>query len=66
MQVYDTSDGEKKVTINDAKIYLYSDPITENQEYMAPYYVLNGTDSNGKGITISLPAVDSSMIEYND
>lgn len=31
---------------------------------MAPYYVMDGKDDKGQEVTITVPAIDDSKIEY--
>lgn len=65
VQIDGISEGERLgVSIDDVNICLYSDPITLDQEYFAPYYVLEGTDENDNDITIVLPAVEDDSITY--
>lgn len=65
VQINGTSEGEEvDVAIDKAEICLYSDPISLEQEYMAPYYVLHGEDEYDEDITIVLPAIEDSMITY--
>ena len=65
VQIDGYSDGETLgVSINNMKICLYSDPLTVEQEYMAPYYVLEGEDTNNNDITIVVPAVEDESIIY--
>lgn len=60
-----SSEGEKlRVKIDDVSLCLYSDPVTEEQEYMAPYYVLSGEDENNSEVTIVVPAIEEEFIQY--
>lgn len=64
VQIDGSSEGDMGVSIDDVDLYLYCDPVAENQTYMAPYYVMDGKDEKGAEITITVPAIEDSMIEY--
>lgn len=52
------------VKIDTVELMLYSDSIYVNQEYMVPYYVLEGVDEYNNEITIVSPSIDEKYIEY--
>lgn len=63
VQVMTDADGEvggtlNDVIIDDVRVCLYSDPATMEQQYMAPYYVMTGTDASGTDIEVTIPAVE--------
>lgn len=65
VQVDGMSEGENlSVSVQSVELCLYSDPISLNQEYYAPYYVLKGIDSNSNDITIVAPAIEDEKISY--
>ena len=65
VQIDGISEGEElDVAIDDVNICFYSDPISLEQKYFAPYYVLQGTDANDNEITIVAPAVEDESISY--
>ena len=68
VQVMTDGDGEvggtlNDVTIDDVKVCLYSDPATMEQQYMAPYYVMTGTDDSGMDVEVTIPAVEGEEME---
>lgn len=68
VQIMTDGDGEvdstlNDVTIDDVKVCLYSDPATVEQQYMAPYYVMTGTDDSGTSVEVTIPAVEESEIK---
>lgn len=65
VQIDGSSEGEKlDVSIDEVNLCLYSDPISLEQNYYAPYYVLEGVDENKNDITIVVPAVENENITY--
>ena len=64
VQIDGSSEGKRNVKINRVNCYLYCDPIAQKQTYMAPYYVMDGKDDKGQEVTITVPAIDDSKIEY--
>lgn len=64
VQIDGSSEGDMDVSIDDVELYLYCDPVAQNQTYMAPYYIMDGKDEKGAEITITVPAIEDSMIEY--
>lgn len=69
VQVMTDGDGEvggtlNDVTIDDVKVCLYSDPATMEQQYMAPYYVMTGTDASGTDVEVTIPAVEGEEMEF--
>ena len=69
VQVMVDGDGEASgtlndVTIDDVKVCLYSDPAIVEQQYMAPYYVMTGTDASGMSVEVTIPAVEENEIEF--